>query len=64
MSIHSFFSRTNDQQAKKENTEVATGSAHTEQSEHAIEEMKKKRHETEKQSLLLKQQVLAYTTKE
>ncbi|XP_076803104.1 uncharacterized protein LOC143447062 isoform X1 [Clavelina lepadiformis] len=48
---------TNDQQAKKENTEVATGSAHTEQSEHAIEEMKKKRHETEKQSLLLKQQV-------
>ena len=61
MSIYSLFRRTNVQQSKEENTEVATGFVQVQQSEHALKEMKKKEHELEKQSLILKQQVLAYT---
>ncbi|XP_076802902.1 uncharacterized protein LOC143446922 isoform X5 [Clavelina lepadiformis] len=51
-------SRTNVQQAKEENTEVATGFVQVEQSELALEEMKKKKDEIEKQHLSLKQQKL------
>ncbi|CAK8694620.1 unnamed protein product [Clavelina lepadiformis] len=57
-------SRTNVQQSKEENTEVATGFVQVEQSELALEEMKKKKDEIKKQHLSLKQQVLAYTKEE
>ncbi|CAK8694621.1 unnamed protein product [Clavelina lepadiformis] len=50
--------RTNVQQSKEENTEVATGFVQVQQSEHALKEMKKKEHELEKQNLMLKQQKL------
>ncbi|XP_076802898.1 uncharacterized protein LOC143446922 isoform X2 [Clavelina lepadiformis] len=50
--------RTNVQQSKEENTEVATGFVQLQQSEHTLKEMKKKEHELEKQSLILKQQKL------